>query len=376
MSLAIALVMSKTVVHLITSLENGGAQEVLKTVCAATCQGHKNTVFYMTGGNAYKDGDDSLALANTLNVAGLFSLLRAAIYLSRFLKALPSPVCLQGWLYQGNLLALLVKFFSPRTPVVFSIHNGSDCREFSSVSGFVASRVCGLFSGMAKSTIFVSKKSLESHVPYKNSIVIPNPIKPLKMNDSQLGSRADSLTPQVVLACVARFDPVKNIGFMLDVIQHFRARGFPVRLLMAGEDMSARNLELMAMLRARGLEDHVELLGVVSDIATVYLRADYTILASKCESFSNVLLESIACGTPFISSDVGIAIDLVSPESAVIQGYDVSDWADRLQHILNTKKTAITSQLVRQHYEQISGTYAPGRIAQRYADCWAKAMEQ
>lgn len=368
--------MSKTVVHLITSLENGGAQEVLKIVCADTCQDYKHVVFFMTGTNTYKAGDDSLAAAKALHVTGWFSLIHAAGCVARFLKSTPSVFCVQGWLYQGNLLALLVKLVSPRTPVLFSIHNGSDRKEFTSVSGFLASRVCGLFSGMAKSTIFVSKKSLASHVPYKNSVVIPNPIKPLGMVDDAKDPRPEHFPQVVTLACIARFDPVKNIAFMLDVIQHLGATGFPVRLLMAGEGMSARNLELMAMLRSRGLEDHVELLGVVSDIATVYLRADYTILASKCESFSNVLLESIACGTPFISSDVGIAIDLVSPESAVIQGYDVSDWADRLQNILQIKKTAMTSQSVRQHYEQISATYVSRRIAQLYADCWAKAMGQ
>lgn len=368
--------MSKTVVHLITSLENGGAQEVLKTVCAYTCRDHEHTVFYMTGANAYKAGDGSLAAAKTLNVSGWFSLIHAVGCLARFLKAMSSPVCVQGWLYQGNLLGLLVKLVSPRTPVVFSIHNGSDRREFTSVSGFVASRVCGLFSGMAKSTVFVSKKSLAFHVPYKNSVVIPNPIKPLKMDDSQLESRAESLTAQINLACVARFDPIKNIRFMLDVIQHLRARGLPVRLLMAGEDMLASNSDLMTMVQTRGLEDQVELLGVVSDIASVYLRADYTILTSQCESFSNVLLESIACGTPFISSDVGIATDLVSPESTVIQGYDVADWAARLQDILQNRKTPMIAQSVRQHYEQISATYAPGRIALLYADCWAKAMGQ
>lgn len=368
--------MSKTVVHLITSLENGGAQEVLNTVCADTCQDYRHTVFYMTGANRYEAGVDSLSLAKTLNVTGLLSLIRAVFYLSRFLKATPSPVCLQGWLYQGNLLALLVKLVSPRTPVLFSIHNGSDRKEFTSVSGFVASRVCGFFSGMAKSTIFVSKKSLASHVPYKNSIVIPNPIKPLKIDDGQSGSRADSLTAQITLACVARFDPVKNIGFMFDVIQHLGARGLPVRLLMAGEGMSASNSDLMAMLQHRELEDQVELLEVVSDVASVYLRADYTILTSRCESFSNVLLESIACGTPFISSDVGIATDLVSPESAIIQGYDVADWVARLQDILQIKKTPMTAQSVKQHYEQVSATYAPSRIARLYAGCWEKAMGQ
>lgn len=366
----------KHIVHIVTSLENGGAQEVLKTVCADTSLDHSHTVFYMTGVNAYKASDDSLAVAKSLNVTGLISFIRAVSYLSRLLKSAPSSLCVQGWMYQGNFLALLVKVVSPRTPIIFSIHNGSDHREFTSLSGFLASRVCGLFSSVAKLTIFVSKKSLACHVPYKNSIVIPNPIKPLKRVGDGLESHADFLTSDITLACVARFDPIKNIGFMLDVIQHLSARGLKIRLVMAGEGMSPQNAELVAMLQARGLENQVELLGVVSNIAAVYAQADYTILTSKCESFSNVLLESIACGTPFISSDVGIAEDLMSPESVVIEGYDISDWVDKLQKVLQIRKTPRVSQSVRQHFDAISETYAPMRIAGLYADCWAKALVQ
>lgn len=367
----------RKVFHIINSLERGGAQEVLLNVCGETTFVYEHRIFFMLGKNSYANVKNSiLANSHSLNVGNLFNLLRATFLLARYINNERSHVCLHGWLYQANLLALFVKLVSPRTPVVFSIHNGSDRREFTSVSGFLASRVCGLFSGMAKSTIFVSKKSLASHVPYKHSVVISNPIKSLGMVDYAKDPRPEHFPQVVTLACVARFDPVKNIGFMLDVVQRLGAMDLSVRLLMAGEGMSERNSELIEMLQIRGLEGRVELLGVVSNIVPVYLRADYTILASKCESFSNVLLESIACGTPFISSDVGIAEDLLSPESAVIQGYDVADWAARLQSVLQIRKTSMTSQSVRQHYEQISPTYAPGRIGQLYADCWAKAMEQ
>lgn len=363
--------------HIINSLERGGAQEVLLNVCENTRFMYEHRVFFIHGKNSYANVKNSiLANSHCLNGTNLYNLLRAAFLLARCISNERTHVCLQGWLYQANLLALFVKLVSPRSPVVFSIHNGSDRSQFTSMSGFLASRICGLFSGMVKSTIFVSKKSLASHVPYKHSVVIPNPIKPLGIAADAKKPRTDHFPQMVTLACVARLDPVKNIGFMLDVVQRLGAMDLSVRLLMAGEGMLATNSELMAMLRARGLEDRVELLGVVSDIASVYLCADYTILTSKCESFSNVLLESIASGTPFISSDVGIAIDLVSPESFVIKGYDVADWVARLQNILQVRKSAVTSQSVRQHYERISTTYAPGRIAQLYADCWAKAMDQ
>jgi glycosyltransferase involved in cell wall biosynthesis len=143
---------------------------------------------------------------------------------------------------------------------------------------------------------------------------------------------------------------------------------------MAGEGTSATNIQLVNMLRGRNLEDNVEMLGVVSDIASVYLRADFTVLTSKCESFSNVLLESIASGTPFISSDVGIAEDLLSPDSLVIKGFELPDWVKAMEQKLQARKTHVVSSNVHAFYQKVSDIYAPERIAALYSDCWAKAM--
>lgn len=364
----------KNVIHIITSLENGGAQEVLQTICCSTSHQYQHFIFYMVGHNSYaQDVDSPCSRAVALNVNGIISLLTALISIRTHMRAGSRMVCLQGWMYHGNFLALLVKSVLPSARLIFSIHNGSDCYETTSWSGYLLSKVCSFFSGMAKICIFVSNKSLTCHSPYRNSIVIPNPIRSLKGCWSQPYKNSGAC-PEVVFACVARFDPVKNIGFLLDIIQNLLTRGNQIRLLMAGEGMSTSNFVLQEMLRSRKMESNVDLLDVVSDISSVYLRADYTILTSKCESFSNVLLESIACGTPFISSDVGIAEDLLSPESVVIKGYDIAHWVDKVQKALQIRKTEIVSQSVRRHFDAVSETYAPARIAELYADCWAKAL--
>jgi len=362
------------ILHIITTLENGGAQEVLKTVCSGTRLTHDHKIFYLKGDNAYKKTDSILALALPLDVHGFPSVIRSVFSVSRFVKSTNSPVCIQGWLYQSNLLAFLIKLVSPRTPVIFSIHNGSDRWEFVSWSGYLASRVCCFFSGMAKATIFVSANSLASHVSYKNSIVIPNPIKLKISQDNERVLDLEVLASEITLACVARFDPIKNIGFLLDIVQELRARGVRIKLLMAGEGTSATNIQLVNMLRGRNLEDNVEMLGVVSDIASVYLRADFTVLTSKCESFSNVLLESIASGTPFISSNVGIAEDLLSPDSLVIKGFELPDWVKAMEQKLQARKTHEVSANVRAFYQKVSDIYAPERIAALYSDCWSKAL--
>lgn len=370
--------MSKTIVHLITSMENGGAQEVLRTICERSAHQYKHVVFYIKGVNAYSSSDHQQYLheAHALNVRGPISLVRSVNKLRVFINSDRAAKCIHGWMYHGNLLALFVKFFSPVTPVVFSIHNGSDQRAFTSLSGYIASRICAFFSGSARFTVFVSDKAVGCHVPYRHAVVIPNPLKTLQETKlDPVGLSTTDFEPSIVkLLCVARFDPIKNIGFLLDVIQELKRKNLRVCLRMAGEGMVAANDVLVEMIRARNLQDTIVLLGVLTDVSSVYAWADYTVLTSRCESFSNVLLESIATGTPFISSDVGIAEDLLSPDSLVIKGFEMPNWVEAMEQKLRARKSREVSANVRAFYQKISGVYAPERVTALYSDCWSKAM--
>jgi glycosyltransferase involved in cell wall biosynthesis len=55
--------------------------------------------------------------------------------------------------------------------------------------------------------------------------------------------------------------------------------------------------------------------GVVQhgDLPDWYRAADVTVLPSRSEGVPNVLLESTACGTPFVASDVGGIAEVADP---------------------------------------------------------------
>lgn len=89
-----------------------------------------------------------------------------------------------------------------------------------------------------------------------------------------------------------------------------------VKLLIAGGGPEAGALHRLA---ARlGLTDRVSFLGTLSqnDLRRFYGVADALVLASTREGWPNVLLESMACGTPVIASRVGAAPDLVTTPEA------------------------------------------------------------
>jgi glycosyltransferase involved in cell wall biosynthesis len=90
-------------------------------------------------------------------------------------------------------------------------------------------------------------------------------------------------------------------------------------LLIAGEGPERGRLE--SLIAAHGLSGRARLLGPVphTRLADLYCAADAMILASSREGWANVLLESMACGTPVVASDIPGNRDVVrAPEAGVI----------------------------------------------------------
>ncbi len=108
-----------------------------------------------------------------------------------------------------------------------------------------------------------------------------------------------------LLLWVGRMVPVKGLDVLVEACSILKARktGFQAALVGAGP-LEAR---LKAACVARGLGESVRFAGPAlhHDLPDWYRAADLTVLPSLSEGVPNVLLESIACGTPFVASCVG-----------------------------------------------------------------------
>lgn len=76
------------------------------------------------------------------------------------------------------------------------------------------------------------------------------------------------------------------------------------RLMIVGEGPERASLETLA--HRLGVRDRVTLVGSVpnTDLYMWYSAADLVVLASSREGWANVLLESMACGTPVIATNI------------------------------------------------------------------------
>jgi glycosyltransferase involved in cell wall biosynthesis/peptidoglycan/xylan/chitin deacetylase (PgdA/CDA1 family) len=108
-----------------------------------------------------------------------------------------------------------------------------------------------------------------------------------------------------VLLWVGRMVPVKGLDELMEACTLLRARGVEFRLYLVGD--GPQRPALVAASATRGLTGVVTFAGAVAhdQLPDWYRAADLFVLPSHSEGVPNVLREALACGTPFVASEVG-----------------------------------------------------------------------
>jgi D-inositol-3-phosphate glycosyltransferase len=116
---------------------------------------------------------------------------------------------------------------------------------------------------------------------------------------------------------VGRIDPLKGIDNLIKALPFLRHIPKLRLVILGGGEHSQREIEQLQKL-AHNLEvqDSVAFLGLIKhdQLPYFYNAADLCVVPSYYESFGLVALESLACGTPVVATDVG------NHESVIRQG--------------------------------------------------------
>ncbi len=128
-----------------------------------------------------------------------------------------------------------------------------------------------------------------------------------------------------VILFVGRIEPLKGIDQLIKAMPYLQDTQGVRLVIIGGDENSQYELErLQGLSRNLHVQDSVTFLGLIKheQLPYFYSAADVCVVPSYYESFGLVALESLACGTPVVATDVG---DLKSIIRQGKTGYVVID---------------------------------------------------
>ncbi len=119
-----------------------------------------------------------------------------------------------------------------------------------------------------------------------------------------------------IIIFVGRIEALKGIDNLVQAMSLLKPQTDARLLVIGGDEHSQAEIaRLKEMTRELGIAESVEFLGTVpqTSLPLYYNAADVSVVASYYESFCLVILESLACGTPVVSTKVGVAPVVIHP---------------------------------------------------------------
>ncbi|MFC2072585.1 glycosyltransferase [Chloroflexota bacterium] len=147
--------------------------------------------------------------------------------------------------------------------------------------------------------------------------------------DKETARQQLGFTDDKLILSVGRIEPLKGIDQLLKAMPYLQNGQGPRLVIIGGDEHSQYEMEkLQKLSRTLHIQDSVTFLGLIKQeqMPYFYSAADICVIPSYYESFGLVALESLACGTPVVATDVG---DLKSVIHQGETGYVVSDNAPR-----------------------------------------------
>jgi glycosyltransferase involved in cell wall biosynthesis len=306
------------ILHLITSLERGGAQTMLTQVATRLDRARfAPLVVSLIDGGACADElrAASVPVASLGMRRGLPSL--GALARLKHIIRTERPALIASWLYHADLMALLA---AGDVPFAWHIRLSSIEGERNRLRLRLLRRMLAAGSRRPELVLANSEAGRRAHAALgyrpRRWEVVPNGFdverfRPDPARRARWRREFGIDDAHVLVGMVARVDGMKDHAAFLAAAQFVAPRRAGVRFLLVGAGTD--NLPVPPELSGR-----LQALGERGDVHEILPALDILVLASKGEGFPNVVGEAMACGVPCIASDVGDAAALIGDTGRVV----------------------------------------------------------
>lgn len=368
--------------HVITDLGQGGAEAVLYRLIGATSYGFEHAVVSLHQEGVYGKpmGDRGICVTALGMPRG-----RVTIEGLRQLRRITEeyrPHVVQTRLDHANLVGGLMARFTGAPPVVWAVHSTDLGPLCSSWKTRLVRRICAQLSrALPKSIVSDAHSSAALHekIGFSASrlIVIPNGVDPASFRPDQDARQRMRLTwgvasDEVLLGCVARWDPLKDHENLLHALKRLKDRGSAFRCVLIGRGMSPENGDLQRVIERWGIADRLILAGASGDVPAIMNALDLHVLPSRSESLPVAVLEAMACGIPCVVTDVGDSRHIVGDTGWVARPQDSGALADALEAALADRRRGSFRERAGLCRARIVRDFSLARMASEYAALWTR----
>ncbi|MEM6280844.1 MAG: glycosyltransferase family 1 protein [Chloroflexota bacterium] len=167
---------------------------------------------------------------------------------------------------------------------------------------------------------------------------------------------------------IGTVQPRKNYSRLVEAITRIRRNDTPVNLVIAGgqgwlEDEFYRTVDNL------NAHDYVRMIGFANDddLAALYSGAICTAFVSLYEGFGFPVLESMACGTPVITSNVSSLPEVAGDVAPMVDPYNTDEITAAIQRILSNADYRYTlHERGLQHIQQFTWARSAATLRETY----------
>lgn len=364
----------KKIVHIITGLNNGGAEMMLYKLLKYTDKSRFECCVIslldegIMGPKIKELGIPviSMNMRNKLSFKAIIESIRLC----------ENQDIIQTWMYHANFFGMISNVFCKKR-LIWGIRRGYLDKSIDKKSTIMISYLCGMFSKHVDTIVYCSENSLKYHLDtgYNsiNQLVIPNgfELEQFYRRDSKkkIYEELKISMDQKTLLLVARWSPVKGHKELLESVNILRKSYDDFVVIMCGTGIDSNNNELRQIIKQYNLDEKVYLLGRRDDIPDLMSAVDIYVSPSSIEGFSNVIGEAMSCETPCIVTDVGDSKLIVGDTGVVVQDNKPTNLAEGIEKLLNLSQEELRI-LGKKARQRIINNYDIKGIVKKYEELY------
>lgn len=366
-----------TVLHIITGLPIGGAQTALRQLVERSAEdGYRMPVISLSelgtvGANLQSQGfkvqsmNISRSRPTPLDLFRLMSMINSH-----------KPDVIQTWMYHADLLGGIAARLCTRVPVIWNIrHSDLQLSGIKNKTIFIA-KACAKISSFVPNKIicnshYAARLHIEMGYAKDRLIVLPNGIDttlfhPTAEDRAGLCKEIQAAQDEFLIGHIARYHPQKDHRSFIEAAGMLCKRFPNVRFVLCGEDVDSKNQDLASAIDQTGHSDRFHLLGLRSDIPKLMASMNITVSSSAFgEGFSNVLGESMASGTPCVSTDSGDAKYIIKNTGWVVGKQQPQALAEAIGSAIRETPDAMHNRAIAAR-ERIHDNFSLPKITAKY----------